>query len=43
VVVVDAVKLTHFAAGQMSVVGQGGTHRASLSATDARFVLGSNP
>jgi hypothetical protein len=41
--IVDAVELTHFAAGQVSVVGQGGTHRASLAAGGGRTVLGSTP
>jgi len=41
--VIDAVELADFPAGQVTVIGQGGTHRVSLSAADQATVLGSNP
>ena len=39
--VVDAIEFANFAAGQMGVIGQGGTHRFSLSAATRATVLGS--
>ena len=39
--VIDAVELADFPAGQVTVIGQGRTHRDSLSALGSPAVLGS--